>query len=292
MPGAAASNAFCARLRPTGIVHRRMGVIVGAVPIGAPFPHVAVHVAQPETIRRELPDGHSELRRPVLGKVELLHVGKRRAVFIVADVGHSSELSWVIPVVVSRRRAGAAGVLPLGLGRQAIRLSFFARKPLAEGRRVVPGDVEHRLIVGLLEAGISPVELHVAAATLAPRGVVTPAAEAVLLGFSLVAGFVGEAAELADGHFIFAQLKGFRDPHAMARVFVLEEIRRAVVRGKGFDQFLGRFLATHHELARRHQNHLHADGIGGLGWAGSRPIGSHGQADSHAAGDQDKCEPS
>ena len=38
---------------PLGIIDRRMGVIVGGIPVGHPLPDVAMHVVQAERIRFE-----------------------------------------------------------------------------------------------------------------------------------------------------------------------------------------------------------------------------------------------
>ena len=49
--------------------------------------------------------------------------------------------------VEERRRARAARILPLRLGRQAVGLAFLLREPLAERHGLRPGDGIHRVIV-------------------------------------------------------------------------------------------------------------------------------------------------
>ena len=51
----------------------------------------------------------------------------------------------------------------------------------------------------------------------------------------------------------------------MPRILIFEKIRFAVVGGKGFDQFLGRFAAPIMNSPGRNQHQLHADGICYLG---------------------------
>src|SRR5690349_8827690 len=71
-----------------------------------------------------------------------------------ADLG---QLGGIGAVIIARRRAGAAGVFPLGFSRQAIAFAFALTQPIAERDGVVPAHVEHRMVVGLRKANVAPV---------------------------------------------------------------------------------------------------------------------------------------
>ena len=118
------------------------------------------------------------------------------------------------------------------------------------------------MVVGLRETRIQPIEMRFAAFALALLAVEAPAACAVGLGLGLVARVLGELLELPDRHFVLAEVERLRDPHAMLGVLVLEVLGRALDRRERLDQFFGRFVAAHLELAGRDQHQLHADGIG------------------------------
>ena len=53
----AAAHPHLTRGRALRIINGRIGVIGFAVPVGAPFPHVAVHVVQAPGVGRKLPTG-------------------------------------------------------------------------------------------------------------------------------------------------------------------------------------------------------------------------------------------
>ena len=106
-------------------------VVLGIVRILAPFPGVAVHIEQAPCVRFLL----THRMRLISG------------VPIVPSV--AVQLGLAVTEIIARRAPRAASVLPLGLGRQAVFLSFFAIKPLAEGRGVVPVHTYHRVVVGL-----------------------------------------------------------------------------------------------------------------------------------------------
>ena len=63
--------------------------------------------------------------------------------------------------IENRRRPGAAGILPLRLGRQAVGLAFLLREPLAELDRFVPTDPAGRFVRQALAFAILRIELPV-----------------------------------------------------------------------------------------------------------------------------------
>jgi len=74
----------------------------------------------------------------------------------VEDIGNDQQRLRLITVVVTRSCTRAAGVLPLRLGGKTISLSFPFAKPSAHGHGIVPGDIDHRMIVPLVETGVTP----------------------------------------------------------------------------------------------------------------------------------------
>jgi hypothetical protein len=63
---------------------------------------------------------------------------------LVEGVGVSEQALGVIAMRVAGARAGAAGVLPFGLGRQPVAVAFGAAQPLRQGLGIVPGDVDRQ----------------------------------------------------------------------------------------------------------------------------------------------------
>ena len=51
-PGTAAQNTVSATSRSLRVVYRADTVIVGVVPVVAPFPHIAGHIVNPQLVRR------------------------------------------------------------------------------------------------------------------------------------------------------------------------------------------------------------------------------------------------
>src|SRR5262249_35676150 len=85
---------------------------------------------RPQAVGLDSPPGRRERKavvaggRPPAGKLL-----RRRG---VADVAGPAQPRRVVAAVEARRGAGAAGVLPLGLRRQAVGLALLPRQPLAE----------------------------------------------------------------------------------------------------------------------------------------------------------------
>src|SRR5262249_9706672 len=133
VPRPAAPAAPLARLGARGARHAGAGVVLGVVPVGAPLPDVAGHVVQAPQVGAVAPHpaGAAE-ERPggrALG-VLAIEVGLGRGETVAGEKDAGG--------------AGAAGVLPLGLGRQPIGAAgLLLLRPLAEslakGHRVVPG---------------------------------------------------------------------------------------------------------------------------------------------------------
>ena len=129
---------------------------------------------------------------------------------------------------IGRGRAGAAGVFPLGFGRQAIRLAFLLRQPVAEVDRLLPGHHDDRVVVVLAD--------------------VVLAAQLLVLGLELLELGIGD---LGDAH-----VEGLGDGHLVGGRFV----RVAAV---PFLARLGRRRAgPHDKRAGLDEHQLHADGVG------------------------------
>ena len=136
VPAAAADDAARALGRP-GRVGDRAGVVF-AVPVLAPFPDVAVQVVQAERVGPILTHLAGAVEgRPRVGGVGVLaiDVGLARVERGRGDVEEER---------LGEADGAAAGVLPLGLGRQAVDPSALAFggqgvQPDQEGLRVIPG---------------------------------------------------------------------------------------------------------------------------------------------------------
>src|SRR5262245_11473102 len=94
---ATAQDAICSSVRACWIVVRRLFVIVFAVPVPAPFPHVAVHV----------------IKAPGIGF--LLASGMSLALKSLSEPGIFRQVYLVVPEAVPSRTASPTGVFPLGL---------------------------------------------------------------------------------------------------------------------------------------------------------------------------------
>jgi hypothetical protein len=151
-----------------GIGRRTGGV--GRIPVEAPFGNVAADVEAPG--------------------VRGLRCDRAGAVAGVALVPGD------VPAVPRGGGAGAAGILPLGFGRQGDRAAGLFGKPRAEGLGIGEGDEADRVIGRLREAGIAPGELL---ALDEDRAVPAVAAAGAGLGLAAVAGFGDEALPLAAG---------------------------------------------------------------------------------------------
>ena len=121
------------------------------------------------------------------------------------------------------------------------------------------------MTVGLLEAGMGPVEAAIAADAASRRRVVAPTAGAVLLGLRAVAGRLHERAELADSHLVFPEQERPADLHPVPRVFVGEIAGVAAVCAEGLRDGLGRLVAPHRKLARGNLHERHPDRVDGFG---------------------------
>src|SRR3989442_1125511 len=64
---------------------------------------------------------------------------------VLVRPGVLAELVRVVAEAVRSAGAGAAGPLPLGLGRQAVQLARLGRQPPAVLHRRVVGDAQHRV---------------------------------------------------------------------------------------------------------------------------------------------------
>jgi hypothetical protein len=167
---------------------------------------------------------------------------------LVAQVGNTFQALDRIPSRKARGRAGAAGVLPLRLSRQAVGAAFLPAQPVAERPRIVPDDVHHGVAVVLPVAGVLPAVLAAVVDEAAGGRVVARGALAVGLGGGLVPRRPDEGAELPEGDFVHAQVVGPPDADAVLRPLVL----------------LGQVVAVrsaHPELARRHEDQRHADRV-------------------------------
>src|SRR5262249_10439875 len=107
VPAPAAQHAHPAARGAFRVAVQTAAVVVLLEPIAAPLPDVAVHVVQAEGVGLVRADGgRAGEIRTVAGAVGVIAVEVR---------GEGAE---AVAVVEGGRRPGAAGVLPLGLGRQ------------------------------------------------------------------------------------------------------------------------------------------------------------------------------
>src|SRR5690606_19641432 len=148
--GAAAQHAFAAAGRRIGAAVARRGAVAFAPAIGDPFGGIAGHVVEAEGVGRELAD--------------LARLPPRLRV--AADAVRLFRADRIAPGVVGGR-AGAGGIFPFGLGRQAIFLSCLQREPDDIGAGIVPVDVGDRA----LAAAEIAIARAMAAAALGDAGV-------------------------------------------------------------------------------------------------------------------------
>src|SRR5262249_10948647 len=115
--------------------------------------------------------------------------------------------------------AGAAGVLPLRLGRQVAGAAGLLGQPAQKLLRVGVGDHHDRVVVGLGEAGVAPGVL--AGLVLDELAVLQPGA-AGGAGFRLgaVARLLHEALELADGDGVLADVEVAADRNLVGLLVV------------------------------------------------------------------------
>ncbi|MNT01070.1 hypothetical protein D3C72_1355220 [compost metagenome] len=215
----------------------------------------------------------------------------------VEHVGPAQQRGRIVPRAVARARAGAAGVLPLGLGRQAVAPALRLAQPGGQRLRVVPAHVDHRVVVALREARVAPRVARVTAfeGIAAPRGggvvVGAPAVAAGAVGhrFGHMARSLEKAPELAHRHLVPAHPECPRDAHLVHRPFVgqlgeafLGQLR-VVAR-----QRLGRLVAAHEEFAGRQSHEGHAQAVAFHGKV-VRPHAAAGEAERETQAPQDEA---
>ena len=89
---------------------------------------------------------------------------------------------------------GPAAILPFGLRGQAVFFPFLLAQPFAKIHRIVPRNEDHRMLVRLIEARISPAAIT-----------------------HLVALLVNELSKLPDRDLRGSHVKWLRDLHGMLR---------------------------------------------------------------------------
>src|SRR5690606_4345324 len=139
--------------------------------------------------------------KPTLAQLE----GKPLTKGGVGHVGGQSQRSRVVSAPEAILRSGAAGPLPLRLGRQPITHALLLAQPAAEGLGIVPTDVHHRQLVVLGKTGVRPVGAWAGDELAAGR------AEGKA-GAALVACLLDEPAILAHRHLVRAEIERAGDP--------------------------------------------------------------------------------
>ncbi len=195
---------------------------VGAVPVETPLLDIAVHVVQPPVVRRCFSDVQ---RDHVFGRFPAGIPAQHRV--LVKRLGER------LSRVIRRRSACPAGILPLGLGGQSIRLPFLLAKPPAEGCGFLPRHEDHRLVVVGGES------------QLAPQAPVLRI-ELLVLGV----GYLGRADEqrLADDNLVRRTLV----PFAFGRAH--DERARLNANELHAQRVGDRIVAEDHALGHRHQS--------------------------------------
>src|SRR5262245_3297379 len=221
-PAAAAEDPAGALARAGGIRRRRAAVVTHVVAVPAPLGHVAVHVVE----------------APGVGLLRPDRMG--RAGGVVGTPGVGGQRLDVLAAAPARLAAGAAGVLPFGLGRQTVARPAPYRDGVALAYLVV-----RRQAVPLAE---TVAEAH----RLDPRyRLDRPGARVGALDLFLVAAPLGEGAGVGAHHLLelllrdlgLAQAEGAGDGDGVPRPFVL----------RGVPVGVGR---AHLELASGHQHHV------------------------------------
>src|SRR5262249_10912715 len=138
VPAAAPEDPVRALLRTRGVAYLPRRIL--PVPVAAPLPDVAVHVVQPQRIRRVRADSTRLFQVRALGRAAIriiaveigLTGGRRRA---VADTEGSG-----------RRAPSPTGILPLRLRRQAVQefsSRFFLGQLPGKGVGLFPAHILH-----------------------------------------------------------------------------------------------------------------------------------------------------
>ena len=146
-------------IRRAGGIAQRRRVELRGEPVRAPLPHVAGHGVEAEGV------GRKAVHRARAGEAILGGVDARK--FSLPDVAHvfAGRGELVAPRVELLLEASARGVLPLRLGGQR------PARPGGVGRRVVPGDVHHRMARPVVHMRAGPLGMApIRAGHLAPPG--------------------------------------------------------------------------------------------------------------------------
>ena len=226
-----------------------------------------MHIVQPEGIGLELPHRSRE-HVPIASFDRVVPLRELRLGGCIEHVADRGQRLGIVAVIVPRCRPGTAGVFPLGLRGQSVRLALLLAQPLAKLHRVVPTHVHHGVLVGLLETRVPPGILLVEAELLLV-GVPAPGPRLLsLLRVRLVACISDELPKLPPRDVVSTQVERLRDPHAVLGMLDLEEVRGQKILAVGLfeegSRGLRRLATTHLELACRDERELHADGVGDL----------------------------
>jgi len=225
-PGAAAQHAVAARRGALGVQALVLGVVVGLVPVPAPFPDVAAHVVEAQGVGLALTDG----LEAVAGGVLALGGG---VVLEPHEVFHLAALVDAGPLGAGAG-ASARGVFPFGLGGQAVAVgapvagllgaraavagtqALALAEPVGVGAGAVPAHQHHRMV---LEAAFhhERVLALADAAALAQAAAVEVDPGASALG--LVAFGVQKFHELGIRNLVLSDEK-VRDSDSVQRFFV------------------------------------------------------------------------
>ena len=149
-------------------------------------------------------------------------------------VGYPKVTAWVkdtAGVEVEPFLAPAAVLMMRALEDAALAEKFDV-EPLAEFHCVIPVDIHHGRIVGLIDAPIFPVVLGQAFERLF-HGIPAPSPHIVALGVRFILRGADKLREFAFRHLVSAEIKGARDRHLVAWDFVV------VIRPGSIAQFFG-----------------------------------------------------
>src|SRR5436190_15149277 len=113
--------------------------------------------------------------------------------------------------MVRRGRARPASIFPLRLGRQPAGAAFFLAQPLAEGERVIPGDLRYGMrIFVLLDAWVFPIQLGPVDED---AFLEEPSTLAIRLGSRFVSFGLHKLLELPHGYLGSGHVEGLADDH-------------------------------------------------------------------------------
>src|SRR5690606_6111298 len=111
--------------------------VIGSIPIGYPLPGIACHIVKTVAVGRKGFGWQCALGASGFGADH-----RKRALFVIPVIGHGFAVrhEFVAPDVGGLLQPPTSGVLPLGLGRQALAL------PCGVGHRVFIADLYDRVI--------------------------------------------------------------------------------------------------------------------------------------------------